>query len=72
MIVSVQWCNDTNSFNYGYTFWHNRKKVAQCDELDYHETVTELILQGYIIRQCYHTLLNGKTQAYFVHKVGLF
>lgn len=50
MIVSVQWCNDTNSFNYGYTFWHNGKKVAQCDESDYHETVTELTAQGYIIR----------------------
>ena len=50
MIVSVQCLNDAKTFGNGYAFWHNGKKVAQCDESDYHETVTELISQGYIIR----------------------
>ena len=49
MIVSVQWCNDTNSSQFGYTFWCKRKVVARCDESDYHETVDELRSQGYII-----------------------
>lgn len=50
MVVKVQWCNDTKSFNYGYVFWHNKKIVARCDESDYYDTVTELELQGYIVQ----------------------
>ena len=50
MIVSVQCLNDTKTFGNGYIFWCNGKRVAQCEESDYHETVTELISQGYIIR----------------------
>ena len=42
MKVSVQWCNDTNSSDYGYAFWHNGKRVARCEESDYHQTVQEL------------------------------
>lgn len=50
MIVSVQWCNDTKTFKTGYVFLHKGKVVDQCDESDYHDTVTELISQGYIVR----------------------
>lgn len=51
MIVKVQWCNDTNSYLYGYTFWCNKKMVARCDESDYHECVDELLEQGYVINK---------------------
>lgn len=49
MRVSVQWCNDTNSSRYGYVFRHKGKVIAECEESDYHETVNELLGEGYII-----------------------
>lgn len=49
MRVSVEWCDDKNIYNYGYTFWQGKKIVARCDESDYHETVMELTRRGYII-----------------------
>ena len=49
MRVTVQWCNDKNSYYYGYTFWHNKKVVERCDESDYHDTVDELTSKGYIV-----------------------
>lgn len=50
MRLTVQNCNDGNSFYFSYAFWHNGRVVARCDESDYHETIEELMEQGYIIR----------------------
>ena len=49
MRVTVQHCNDTNSYHCECVFWHKGEVVDRCDESDYHETVEELESKGYII-----------------------
>lgn len=49
MRVSVQWCNDTNSSQYGYAFRCQGKIIERCEESDYDEVVEDLESQGYII-----------------------
>ena len=45
--VTVQYCNDTNSYHCECVFWCNGKVVDRCDESDYDETVNELESMGY-------------------------
>lgn len=47
--LSIQWCNDCNSYLYGYVFRCNDKVVARCEESDYHETLDDLLAQGYVL-----------------------
>lgn len=47
--VTVQWCNDSGSFLFGYIFRdsESRQVIARCDEEEYHMVVNELMEQGY-------------------------
>lgn len=51
--IVIEWVNDKKSYRFGYIFRNSRTRevVAWCDEADYHETLSDLLEEGYSV--CY-------------------
>ena len=47
--LTIQCCNDSKSYYFGYIFRCNNVIVAQCDEDEYHEVLNNLLGQGYTL-----------------------